>query len=754
MIRLSFYPVGGDDYLLVAVVALALLVLLMLGPARGKTTPQRRAALVGLRLAVIFLVILTMLRPTLVYTETRKQPATLVVLADKSRSMSVRDEVNGQTRYEALRMALSQARDALRALGKDFEIKAYGFDADPYPVEVADGEIALDDAPDGQQTAIGFVLESVLRAETDKRLLGVLLLGDGAQRAYPPRDVLPQAPAGRMKHLGYPLYALRFGQSRGLGQVQDVAVTELLADPLVFVKNELVVSGQVRIDGYVNREIPVQLAVEKSPGKTEVVAQKNVKALADGEMISVQFTYVPESPGEVKLTLEAAPQTGELVTTNNRLSTFTNVLKGGIRVLYVEGFPPRSEQVFVGRRSLAASADINVDIRNINLRAPETRPKDLSGLLKPGKCDVYILGDVDSSAFTKEELADLADAVDKGAGLMMLGGVHSFGPGGYAGTPLVDVLPVRMDRLERQPPDAPIGKDLYLPGPLKMRPTEIGEKQYSLMLAGSREENAALWSRLPPLDGANKLLGVKRGALILAVDDRERPLLVSQDLGAGRVMAFAADSTWRWWMHGFEPAHKRFWRQVVLWLAKKDEMAEGNVWIKLPQRRFAPGQRAEFTAGAHAPTGEPVQGASYTAEVTLPDGSKRPLPLTPGVEQAAGSFRDTQQPGDYTVQVTARQDGKELGTGRARFLVLEQDLELDNALADATLLDSLAAATGGQSVVPEELPGLIRRLAENTQDLEVQRETKATFWDTWPFFLTLVGLLGAEWYLRKRWGLV
>ena len=38
----------------------------------------------------------------------------------------------------------------------------------------------------------------------------------------------------------------------------------------------------------------------------------------------------------------------------------------------------------------------------------------------------------------------------------MLGGFHSFGPGRYCETPLADVLPVAMDRLERQSFDDPI----------------------------------------------------------------------------------------------------------------------------------------------------------------------------------------------------------------------------------------------------------------------------------------------------------
>jgi hypothetical protein len=219
-------------------------------------------------------------------------------------------------------------------------------------------------------------------------------------------------------------------------------------------------------------------------------------------------------------------------------------------------------------------------------------------------------------------------------------------------------------------------------------------------------------------------------------------------------MALAGDSTWRWWMRGYESAFKRFWRQAVLWLARKDQAQEGNVWIRLAQRRFAPSQRVEFFLGATAPTGEPIADAAYKAEVILPDGARRGLSLVRQDEQMAGSLRDTQTAGDYVIEVTATQKDQPLGSARARFLVFQEDLELDNAAADAPTMESLAAMTGGQSLAPERLPELIQRLTDETQYLEVQQETKKTFWDTWPFFLAIVGLLGLEWYLRKRWGLV
>ncbi len=57
-----------------------------------------------------------MLRPTLVYTETKKEKATLIILADDSRSMSIPDALDGKTRWDALRSALDDAAPALREL--------------------------------------------------------------------------------------------------------------------------------------------------------------------------------------------------------------------------------------------------------------------------------------------------------------------------------------------------------------------------------------------------------------------------------------------------------------------------------------------------------------------------------------------------------------------------------------------------------------------------------------------------------------
>jgi hypothetical protein len=99
MNELRLHPVM--DPMAIAIVVLGLLALLSLKPRYGSLTRGRWAALVGLRMAVILLVLVAMLRPELVYTKITPQRASLVLLVDDSRSMQVADSFGDAPRWNA-----------------------------------------------------------------------------------------------------------------------------------------------------------------------------------------------------------------------------------------------------------------------------------------------------------------------------------------------------------------------------------------------------------------------------------------------------------------------------------------------------------------------------------------------------------------------------------------------------------------------------------------------------------------------------
>ncbi len=595
-----------------------------------------------------------------------------------------------------------------------------------------------------------------MRREVGKRLAAVILLSDGAQRTYDPRVDLQQV-ARDLARLDCPLYTVAFGKPREQSQARDVGIENLQDQYTVFVKNELEIRGGLRVQGYVNRPLPVKVIVDGPDGKSQQLGPLDVTATQDDALVDFRFTFTPQQPGAYTLRVEATPQPGELVVENNRMTAYLTALDGGLRVLYLEADLLGPEQQIL-RRSLGASPDIRLDYRAIDSRLKDQWPVDLSAAWSQNY-DVYLIGDVDASALGNPNLARIAEQVKGGKGLMMMGGLHTFGPGGYRGTPLAEVLPITMGRFERQElsPDAPIREDQHLPGPLLMLPT----RPHFITRLAPEAENEQRWRQLKPLTGANRFESVVPRATRLADSEKGDPLLVAWQFDAGRVLVFAADSTHRWWRYGQQEAHKRFWRQAILWLGNKDELMRRDIWVRLARRRFRPGEAVTLTAGARDSNGDVLRDATLTAELVNPTGRRQPLRLTAAADEWNGTWDALREPGEYRVEITASADGQTVGQSAARFVVQDLDLELSDPAANPEQLQQMSRATeaaGGRAITPEKLPDLLTELLQKPPEMEIEVETKwrlgDTAWDAWPFFLLFLAVLSGEWFLRKKWGLV
>ncbi len=755
----SVDPVGGFWFFFV--VACLLTLVLLVSPSKRRLSFRQRSILLGLRAGTALLLLFVMLRPTLVAIEIRKLPGSLVLMLDSSRSMQIADSVGNNSRWDALRSSLESASKPLAELAESWDIKAYRFDETVFLTDLELGQVDLPEQAEGPQTAIGSALDDVLQREAQQRIVAVLLLSDGAQRSYAPRDLAPQTVARRLAIDDIPLYTFTFGRP-ALGLQSDLRINNLLANDVVFSETPLTIQAEIGVDGYTNRTVKVQLLWETAEGEMETVDTRQIVVENDHRRIPIALSHTPLEAGEYKVTVQVESPEGELATNNNSQSTFVSVMKGGINVLYLAGATrigggPGVEPRFI-RAALAAHADINVRYDLLDYRKQRL---DLRDSIRDGNYDVYLLGDVDVLALNKQSWQQLSDEVEQGAGLAMLGGFHSFGPGGFRGSPLKDVLPIKMGRAERQNFGERPREDMHVLVPVQLIPEQDGAAVHPILSLSGNKNQSLDWRKLPPLDGANRLdrSQLKPNAQVIARsnDAKRWPLLVTGAWGSGRSVALAVDSTWRWQMEGFGEVHRRFWRQLVLWLARKDETLGQSVWVRLDGRRYQRGSRVEFSLGAFDDNHQPLPSATFDIAVQKPDGSTIPLHPSRRGEKIIGSFLETDQPGDYRVTITANDRTAILGSAQARFLVPDQDMELDQPAAEPTLMASLAnltAEAGGQGLAPEELPGLLAQLKSRTPEFEEEISKRRTLWDTWPLFLTLVGLLGGEWWLRKRWGLV
>ncbi|MSR57553.1 MAG: hypothetical protein EXS05_07760 [Planctomycetaceae bacterium] len=719
-----------------------------------------RRTLLGLRLLAWVILMFALVRPTLEFSHSDPHAAVVLIYADASRSMGIKDAAGGLSRREALLKTLADIEKDLKRLGRDIEVRLIDFDQEATQVETPRTD------PVGEQTAIGYVLEQVLRFSEGKPVALLLLLSDGANRALAPRDVDPRAAASRLADQQIRVDTVGFGGTGLTDSSLDLSVEDLEASPTVFVKNPVIVAAKIRALGAQDRELTVRLLVEdpasalpgQPPPMKPATAPIKLKPTRPQEILPFELSFIAQEPGEFKMTLEVLPLEGEPLIANNSLTTYLTVLKGGISIAYFDR-EHRAEIKHI--RRLDESPDIKLDFKPIRLGPPGSKPLVDEDWFAPGKYDVYIIGSVPARAFGRAALEKLEQRVEQGAGLMMTGGTLSFGPGGYAESPLVNCLPVKMQRTEQQNGDT-VDPTLHYDQPLQMLPTALGI-QHFVMRLDTADKNLTIWKSLPALDGANKFSGLKDGALTLAeatVNDRKVPLLIAQDYVRGRTMAFAGDSTYHWYQFGRRDEHQRFWQQAILWLAHKDQQGDESVWVKLDARRFRVGQSVGMTFGARDAEKRPIDDPEFTIEViepSVPGSGERRQSVTP---QRAGAdhmakFADTTRPGEYQVRVEAKKDGQAIGLATvARFVVYDQDLELHNPAADFTLLEEIARITGGVTVPPEELGAHLRKLAQQGLNLEVTQIKRVSLWDNWPVLVLFVLSLSGEWYVRKRRGLV
>ena len=755
----SVDPVGG--FWFTASVAVLLALVLLVGPRGKSLAPRRRMILTALRGLTALLLLLAMLRPTLVSTDINKVPGSLLLLADSSRSMSIEDSLGNQSRWDALQASLAEAGDQFDKLAESWDVKLYQFDEQTSLVKRTDEGFQLPEKPEGSQTAIGSAIGDLLDRESQQRIVAMLVLSDGAQRAFAPRDEPPQLAVGRLATDRIPLYTFTYGKP-SLGLQSDLRIDELLVNNVLFAEAPATVEAMLTADGYANQVVKVQLLWENDEGDMEVVATQPVQISASQRQYPITLNHTPQQPGEFKVAVAVESPAGELATTNNEQSTFVTVMKGGINVLYLVGAQrvgggPGIEPRFV-RAALATYPDLHVRYDLINYRRQEL---DMQPQIVEGQFDVFLLQNVDYAGLSRETWEMIGEKVSNGAGLAMLGGFHSFGPGGFRNTPIDDALPIAMGRAERQNFGEPPRADMHLTGPVRMLPVTAGNAVHPIFEFPAEQAAPPDWGKLPPLDGANRFdrRMLKPNAAILAeADNPERsPLIVAGAWGNGRTAAVAFDTTWRWQMEGFGEVQQRFWRQLVLWLSRKDDTAGKSVWARLDQRRIQRGSTVEFAVGAFNEQQEPVPTARFDVRIEKPDGSLAMVPVTLRGTEFVGSFAETATPGDYRLTVTASTANEPLGSAQARFTVPDRDMELDQPAAEPTFMASLAGLTsdaGGAGLAPEELPKLLERLEDRFEEFEEEVSSQQSLWDTWPVLTALVGLLSTEWYLRKRWGLV
>ncbi len=798
--QLEFTPYLWDafaDPWLAGALALAIAVVVVtIYLAEGRTTSTLyKLLLAGLRIGLVLLTLAVLLPQLRLLFERQSWPDVAIIL-DDSQSMSHQDHYQDEAIRKAAerlagtagmnpaaRLQLAQALvvgdkpDWLERLLTRHQVKVHVYHCSGRAAQLADvsGETdagqhqaalqAIRDLrAEGESSQLGTAVRQVLNDFRGSSLAAVIMLTDGVTTEG---EDLIQA-SRHAARMGVPLFFVGIGDA---GEVRDLKLHDLQVEDTVYVNDRLVFEARLTGQGYSNLTVPVIL---REKDKAQPLATKMVTVDPQGKPVKFRLIHQPKQAGEITYVVEVRvpAQDGKPARTLQLERTVFVRENKLIKVLYVEGYARyefRYIKNLLERESAQDPRNKTIDLKVLLLDADIEYPKlDKSAVAEfPSKIelnqfDVLIFGDVDpSDPKLAKHLPDVADFVrERGGGFLMIAG-EQFSPHAFKDTPLRDILPVEVVSPEPPEVDRRAG----------YRPELTGTGRFHPIFRFSPDEadNLAVWNKLKEFFWWSECYRAKPGAETLAVhphrkalgerpaagEDRH-PLVVQQFVGAGRSLFFGFDETWRWRFRDGELHFNQFWIQTVRYLARS---RAGRVELFLdrqtPYRRGEPVKiTVRFPDDAPQPPPDTAVKVLVERQFRRGDGPAETEGQTVGLAKVDGSRATfegvlTRTPvGDYrfwlsTPSVTGPKP-------RAECRVLPPPGEMDRLRMNREDMERAAQETHGRFFTLADADSLFQYLPSGTRITLSTAQPPWLVWNHPVVFLFALGVLTAEWVLRKR----
>jgi hypothetical protein len=767
--------------LLFVVFAIVFVLAIYLREGRRGARPYR-ILLVAIRLGLVAIALMMIAQTTLSLKRTGLPYA--AVLLDDSLSMTTVDHYAGKLRQAMLdRLSRADAKNTelsrwnlaravltednaalLRDMADGHKLRVY-FLTGTRPSRRQDIPGIVDEirsvVPTGQRTRLGSGVRAVLDELRGATPAGIVLLTDGINTDGPP---LADA-AEYARRRGVPLFFVGLGSDQ---PVRDLKLSDLLVDEVVFVDDAVTFECKLSANGFQGQKVAVVLREKDKPA---VLAKVEATVGADGESQQIRIPFRPTQVGQFEFVVEVEPQKGELQTENNRQTRAVQVRKEKIRVLLVQGAPSfefrylrnmleRDETIAL--HTVLQEADLEHAEQDASaLRAFPLRREELFAY------DVVILGDVNPALLSATAIQNIADFVDQpanGGALVLIAG-PSYMPAAYRETPLVRLLPFASNLPSPSQASAGArrgaGGEGILTEAFVVQPTEIGLASPAMQLGDTPEQTREIWRSLAPLYWMLELPDLKPGVRVLAEhptrtspDGRRLPVFCLQYVGAGKVLFHATDETWRWRYRVGDLYFARYWVQTIRCLCRAKLTDPGRpVTLATDRREYAQGEPVRLWTRFADERLAPAEDDGVTVVVELSGRQTQRLALR-RTTAGRGVFEgvlNRPAPGDYHAWIVA--PALKGQAPAADFTVTPPAGEFAQIRMDADEMRRAAQATGGRFYTFDSAAHLLRDLPSG-QQVPIESLPSLPLWNKWPVLAFFLGLLIAEWILRKRGGMV
>ena len=509
----------------------------------------------------------------------------------------------------------------------------------------------------------------------------------------------------------------------------------------------------------------------------------------------IELKLTPQTEGNFQYTVALPALDGELTEANNQKIFSVKVVKAKLNVFYLEG-KSRWDYTFL-KRALARDPDIEATCAILSRSGSKQMPADtaikrLDGYYPQAtpvsetprfpetrtelsKYDVLILGDLGEAHLTKAQQLAIVDFVEvQGKPIILLPSRNMLGANGLRNTELAHLLPVDIPARGCRIHDTEFTVQLTQSGTfhpmLQIAESQSARRNDTEVPVGN---NTTLWQNIPvSLSRFFSGFRLRGGATVLMENGKGSPVLVLQRSGLGKSLLIAAEGLWNWDFgvkafkgSRYRSIYPRFWAQVLRWMATDTD--DEKLYLSTDAATYTIGDTAKVTAYLYSETYQRQTDATVQIEVVPPEGAPFRLQIRSAAESANGLVSQQSATSDignlYTAQFELLQKGtyRIKAVGRSGNLTLGEDqidiyahpqlAELEVPQLNESLLKQLAEQTGGAYFTiadAESLPENVAKI-QNPVFVDAERE----LWAHPLVLIAVVGLLGTEWFLRKRIGL-
>jgi hypothetical protein len=686
-----------------------------------------RRVLVALRTAALLALAVMLLDVRCVRTGEMQETAKVIALIDRSASMAQPDGAwggpPGPTRFQA-------AQEAAAALEREVTRRGAAFRRAYFATDLA---FARADTvrPDGQGTDIAGALAEAARRFDGEHVAALFLFSDGVDTEE--RMVRRSVPA-------LPLFAVGYGDTT---PPEDVRVSDVDYNSVVHVPSRATIRASLAHTGDRRRRVTLRLL----EGEREVFARDTVLTPLSREIeVDVPVRFVEPGRREFRLVVDGDGFDAE--PDNNARDVVIEGKKARAKIAIVDLHPGWEVHFLTDflRRDQSFDFDLITASPPAALRGKRRpAPSFVAGLVD---CDAVVLVSVDDEILSASACDALRRFVtERGGGLLVLPGEGSLFEHAAAWRRLSGVLPVQGS--------APFRFTMQYASVLPGAQAAAHPVTAGLLPVLSQTE----WQERSPLLGFYARLSAKRtGEVLLSVRGRSLPAVTYHTTGKGRAAVVSAGPLWRW---KFLSDNNTIYDEMVSRMLDVLSRGEETDRFVLTTRKsvFEAGESPVVYAEIFNDKMQPVTGVPVRAEVSrvADDGTETPLTLISLARESAQStrFRATLEPlppGRYTIRGRAEDDGGGVASHPVEIRVSLTSVESQRVNQDRANLAGIARQSGGRTAAAANVVALAKRLPLEPRTVATTSET--TLRASARFFLLVLGLLAAEWILRKRAGMI